>query len=76
VHGVVLDGLRYDTGDKAECLRTVVRPACERSDLGREFATWLKEFVTGLEGRHDRPPRPGRLSGRQRPAAPGLTGRQ
>ncbi|MCD7442848.1 UTP--glucose-1-phosphate uridylyltransferase GalU [Streptomyces lincolnensis] len=49
VHGVVFDGLRYDTGDKADYLRTVVRLACARPDLGPEFTAWLKEFVTGLE---------------------------
>ncbi|MEV5879525.1 UTP--glucose-1-phosphate uridylyltransferase GalU [Streptomyces sp. NPDC052101] len=49
VHGVVFDGLRYDTGDKADYLRTVVRLACARPDLGPEFTGWLKEFVAGLE---------------------------
>ncbi|GGL88098.1 UTP--glucose-1-phosphate uridylyltransferase [Streptomyces fumigatiscleroticus] len=48
VHGVVFDGLRYDTGDKADYLRTVVRMACDRPDLGPEFRAWLKEFVAGL----------------------------
>ncbi|MGW5466414.1 UTP--glucose-1-phosphate uridylyltransferase GalU [Streptomyces chartreusis] len=48
VHGVVFDGLRYDTGDKADYLRTVVRLACERPDLGPEFTAWLKDFVAGL----------------------------
>ncbi|MFE7977378.1 UTP--glucose-1-phosphate uridylyltransferase GalU [Streptomyces shenzhenensis] len=48
VHGVVFDGLRYDTGDKADYLRTVVRLACDRADLGPEFVAWLKEFVTSL----------------------------
>ncbi|MFI9804135.1 UTP--glucose-1-phosphate uridylyltransferase GalU [Streptomyces sp. NPDC052301] len=48
VHGVVFDGLRYDTGDKADYLRTVVRLACARPDLGPEFACWLKQFVAGL----------------------------
>ncbi|GGX24522.1 UTP--glucose-1-phosphate uridylyltransferase GalU [Streptomyces chartreusis] len=48
VHGVVFDGLRYDTGDKVDYLRTVVRLACERPDLGPEFTAWLKEFVAGL----------------------------
>ncbi|MFB7503444.1 UTP--glucose-1-phosphate uridylyltransferase GalU [Streptomyces broussonetiae] len=48
VHGVVFDGLRYDTGDKADYLRTVVRLACDRPDLGPEFSCWLKEFVAGL----------------------------
>ncbi|WP_235193059.1 UTP--glucose-1-phosphate uridylyltransferase [Streptomyces viridochromogenes] len=50
VHAVVFDGLRYDTGDKADYLRTVVRLACDRADLGPEFTAWLKEFVAGLEG--------------------------
>ncbi|AKJ14567.1 UTP--glucose-1-phosphate uridylyltransferase [Streptomyces incarnatus] len=49
VHGVVFDGLRYDTGDKADYLRTVVRLACTRPDLGPGFARWLREFVTELE---------------------------
>ncbi|MHB9863229.1 UTP--glucose-1-phosphate uridylyltransferase GalU [Streptomyces sp. YIM S03343] len=49
VHGVVFRGRRYDTGDKAEYLRTVVRLACERPDLGPEFVTWLKQFVAGLD---------------------------
>jgi UTP--glucose-1-phosphate uridylyltransferase len=50
VHGVVFNGLRYDTGDKADYLRTVVRLACDRPDLGPGFVSWLKEFVSGLEG--------------------------
>ncbi|MFF3914473.1 UTP--glucose-1-phosphate uridylyltransferase GalU [Streptomyces sp. NPDC001852] len=49
VHGVVFGGLRYDTGDKADYLRTVVRLACARPDLGPEFTGWLREFVAGLE---------------------------
>lgn len=49
VHGVVFGGLRYDTGDKADYLRTVVRLACERPDLGPEFTAWLKEFVAALD---------------------------
>ncbi|MGW2420782.1 UTP--glucose-1-phosphate uridylyltransferase [Streptomyces sp. NPDC001709] len=49
VHGVVFRGLRYDTGDKADYLRTVVRPACARPDLGPEFTGWFKEFVADLE---------------------------
>ncbi|KUM99284.1 UTP--glucose-1-phosphate uridylyltransferase [Streptomyces yokosukanensis] len=48
VHGVVFDGLRYDTGDKADYLRTVVRLACDRPDLGPEFRRWLREFTAAL----------------------------
>ncbi len=61
VHGVVFDGLRYDTGDKADYLRTVVRLACARDDLGPEFTSWLKEFVAALED--------GTVDGRHRQAA-------
>ncbi|WP_345623078.1 UTP--glucose-1-phosphate uridylyltransferase GalU [Streptomyces ziwulingensis] len=50
VHGVVFDGPRYDTGDKAEYLRTVVRLACARPDLGPGFTAWLTAFVAGLAG--------------------------
>nr|WP_030927751.1 UTP--glucose-1-phosphate uridylyltransferase GalU [Streptomyces sp. NRRL S-646] len=53
VHGVVFDGLRYDTGDKGDYLRTVVRLACDRDDLGPEFTAWLKEFVAGMEEGND-----------------------
>jgi UTP--glucose-1-phosphate uridylyltransferase len=65
VHGVVFSGLRYDTGDKADYLRTVVRLACARADLGPEFSRWLKEFVADLPapaaepGRHHRAAREG-----------------
>ncbi|WP_330350457.1 UTP--glucose-1-phosphate uridylyltransferase GalU [Streptomyces sp. NBC_00582] len=48
VHGVIFSGRRYDTGDKADYLRTVVRLACDRPDLGPEFVSWLKEFAAGL----------------------------
>lgn len=49
VRGVVFRGRRYDTGDKADYLRTVVRVACDRPDLGPEFRAWLKEFVATLD---------------------------
>ena len=53
VHGVVFDGLRYDTGDKADYLRTVVRLACARDDLGPAFVSWLKKFLAELENGTD-----------------------
>ncbi|MFJ3925550.1 UTP--glucose-1-phosphate uridylyltransferase GalU [Streptomyces sp. NPDC090022] len=46
VHGVVFRGRRYDTGDRADYLRAIVRLACEREDLGPEFRTWLHRYVT------------------------------
>jgi UTP--glucose-1-phosphate uridylyltransferase len=45
VHGVVFTGRRYDTGDRIDYLKAVVRLACERPDLGAEFLAWLREFV-------------------------------
>jgi UTP--glucose-1-phosphate uridylyltransferase len=46
VHGVVFTGRRYDTGDRADYLRAIVRLACEREDLGPDFRTWLRGYVT------------------------------
>jgi UTP--glucose-1-phosphate uridylyltransferase len=46
VHGVVFRGRRYDTGDRGDYLRAIVRLACEREDLGPEFRDWLRGFVT------------------------------
>jgi UTP--glucose-1-phosphate uridylyltransferase len=45
VHGVVFSGRRYDTGDRGDYLRAIVRLACERDDLGPEFRTWLRSYV-------------------------------
>jgi len=45
VHGVVYRGRRYDTGDKADYLKAIVRLACDREDLGPEFRAWLGEFL-------------------------------
>jgi UTP--glucose-1-phosphate uridylyltransferase len=45
VHGVVFTGRRYDTGDRGDYLRAIVRLACERDDLGPEFRTWLRSYV-------------------------------
>ncbi|MCX5422583.1 UTP--glucose-1-phosphate uridylyltransferase GalU [Streptomyces sp. NBC_00078] len=45
VHGVVFDGRRYDTGDRADYLRATVRLASEREDLGPDFRAWLRSYV-------------------------------
>lgn len=51
VHGVLFKGRRYDTGDRADYLRAIVRLACERDDLGPDFRSWLKDFVaTEMQG--------------------------
>lgn len=48
VRAVVHRGRRYDTGDRLDYLRTTVRLASDRSDLGPAFRGWLREFVAGL----------------------------
>ena len=48
VHGVIFNGLRYDTGDKLGYLQATIRLASERSDLGPDLRKWLREFVKGL----------------------------
>src|SRR3954466_7891109 len=48
VHGVVFSGRRYDTGDRLDYLKAVVRLAVERDDLGPPLRSWLKEFVADL----------------------------
>ncbi len=45
VHGVVFKGRRYDTGDRSDYLRAIVRLACEREDMGPDFRDWLRRFV-------------------------------
>jgi UTP--glucose-1-phosphate uridylyltransferase len=45
VHGVLFRGRRYDTGDKLDYLRTVVKFAADRPDLAPEFLPWLREFL-------------------------------
>ena len=51
VHGVVFRGRRYDTGDRLDYLKAIVRLAADRDDLGPEFRPWLSEFVAELDER-------------------------
>ena len=50
VHGVIFRGRRYDTGDRLDYLKAIVRLASDRDDLGPDFVPWLREFVSGLPG--------------------------
>lgn len=52
VHGVLFRGRRYDTGNKADYIRTVVDFACRRPDLAEELLPWLRDFVDRAESRH------------------------
>ncbi|THV41130.1 UTP--glucose-1-phosphate uridylyltransferase [Glycomyces buryatensis] len=47
VHGVVFRGRRYDTGEPAAYLQTLVELASERDDLPG-FNAWLREFSARL----------------------------
>ena len=48
LYGVVFAGRRYDTGDRLDYLKAVVRLASERDDLGPDLRAWLREFVAGM----------------------------
>lgn len=48
VRAVVFKGRRYDTGDRLDYLRSTVKLATERSDLGPDFRAFLREFVATL----------------------------
>ncbi len=50
VHGVVFTGRRYDTGDRLDYLKAIVRLAAERDDLGPAFREFILDFSSGLNG--------------------------
>ena len=50
VRGVVFRGRRYDTGDRLDYLKAVVRLAAERPDLGPDFLAWLRAWVDDADG--------------------------
>jgi UTP--glucose-1-phosphate uridylyltransferase len=45
VHGVIFRGRRYDTGDRLDYLKAVVRLAVGHRELGPDFSSWLTDFV-------------------------------
>jgi len=45
VHGVVFGGRRYDTGDRLDYLKAVVRLGLDHAELGSDFGEWLDEFA-------------------------------
>jgi UTP--glucose-1-phosphate uridylyltransferase len=45
VRGVIFRGRRYDTGDRMEYLKAVVRLASEHPELGGDFRSWLSDFA-------------------------------
>ncbi|MEP7034201.1 MAG: UTP--glucose-1-phosphate uridylyltransferase [Dermatophilaceae bacterium] len=49
VHGVIFRGRRYDTGDRLDYLKAVVRLAVDHEELGSDFSSWLKGFMAERE---------------------------
>lgn len=45
--GVVFRGRRYDTGDRLDYLKAVVRLGREHPEIGADFSAWLTEYVGG-----------------------------
>ena len=45
VSGVIFRGRRYDTGDRLDYLKAVVRLAVDHRELGSDFSSWLSGFV-------------------------------
>jgi UTP--glucose-1-phosphate uridylyltransferase len=45
MHGVVFRGRRYDTGDRLDYLKAVVRLAADREDLGPPLLDWLRAWL-------------------------------
>ena len=48
VRGVQFRGRRFDTGNPADYLRTIVQFACERPDIAAEFIPWLRKYQDDL----------------------------
>ena len=44
VHGVIFRGRRYDTGDRLDYLKAVVRLGLDHGELGKDFGEWLDDF--------------------------------
>jgi UTP--glucose-1-phosphate uridylyltransferase len=56
VHGVIFRGRRYDTGDRLDYLKAVVRLGLEHTELGGDFGEWLDEFAAERARRIERAP--------------------
>ena len=49
VHGLIFRGRRYDTGDRLDYLKAVVRLAVNHRELGSDFSSWLTGFVAEID---------------------------
>nr|WP_246104414.1 UTP--glucose-1-phosphate uridylyltransferase GalU [Rudaeicoccus suwonensis] len=51
VTGVIFRGRRYDTGDRLDYLKAVVRLAVRHRDVGADFRSWLLDWADSDEAR-------------------------
>ena len=49
VLGIVFDGRRYDTGDRADWIKANLRLAVEHPELGEELRAWVRGFAAQLD---------------------------
>lgn len=49
LHGVILRGPRYDTGDQLDYVRAVVQLATRHPKIGAQFTAWLRDYVRDIE---------------------------
>jgi UTP--glucose-1-phosphate uridylyltransferase len=54
VHGVIFRGRRYDTGDRLDYLKAVVRLGLDHAELGGDFGEWLDAFADERRGAGER----------------------
>ncbi|MGH3142196.1 MAG: UTP--glucose-1-phosphate uridylyltransferase, partial [Gaiellales bacterium] len=45
VYAYVFEGGRFDVGNKIDYLKATIELAIDRDDIGKEFRSWLGDFV-------------------------------
>lgn len=43
------EGVRHDIGNRLDYMKTAIKYACMRKDIGPEFRAYLRQFVAGME---------------------------
>lgn len=51
VYGVIFDGRRYDTGDRAEWIKANILLGVEHEEIGAELSEWILELAGRLQNR-------------------------
>lgn len=52
VYGVIFRGRRYDTGDRLDYLKAVVRLGANHGEFGDDFRSWLLDWAASAEGQN------------------------